>query len=158
MTNILPSKNMVNKSPHYQRPLLYNTYYGILNRCYNKNNRKYYAYGERGISVCDEWRGKEGYSNFIKWAISTGYKKGLSIDRIDVNGNYSPQNCRWADDIQQNNNRRINVYLEYQGEKHTLSEWSRITGVSKNKVYKRYKRGCSAKEILYPGNLTKSKQ
>lgn len=153
MSNTSISKTKKNCIVRYQRPLLYNTYYGMLNRCYNTNNRKYYAYGERGISVCEEWRGKNGYSNFIKWAISSGYKKGLSIDRIDVNGNYSPQNCRWANDFQQNNNRRINVFLEFQGERHTLAEWSRITGVSQSKVYKRYKKGCSAKEILYPGKL-----
>lgn len=76
----------------------------IKQRCFNKNNLRYQYYGARGITICDEW--KEDFMSFYNWAMTNGYKDNLSIDRIDVNGNYEPSNCRWATQSEQNANTR----------------------------------------------------
>ena len=78
---------------------------GMKQRCYNPNNKSYHYYGGKGIKVCDEW--KEDFQAFYDWAMSNGYKEGLTIDRIDVNGNYEPSNCRWVTQKQNNENRRL---------------------------------------------------
>lgn len=79
-------------------------------RCYNKNNEKYKHYGGRGISVCEQWR--NSYVEFSEWAKAHGYADDLTIDRIDTNGNYEPNNCRWVDYTTQNNNKRNNKHKE----------------------------------------------
>lgn len=84
-------------------------------RCRNKNLRNYKHYGGRGISVCDEWLGEDGFNNFCSWAMSNGFGEGLSLDRIDVDGNYSPENCRWSNRSVQNANRRSFGACEYLG-------------------------------------------
>ena len=84
---------------------LYRIYYGMKARCNNSNNVKYAHYGGRGISVCAEWR--DDFKAFYDWAMSRGYSDDLTIDRVDVNGNYEPSNCRWATYTQQNLNRRV---------------------------------------------------
>ena len=90
-------------------------------RCYNESDESYMHYGGRGIKVCDEWL--NDYFSFRNWSINNGYSDNLSIDRIDVNGNYEPSNCRWATDKEQGNNKRNNKMIEYKGEVKTLSEW-----------------------------------
>lgn len=117
---------------------IYNTYKNMLDRCYNKNNDHYMDYGGRGIKVCNAWRGENGFINFYNWAMANGYTDELSIDRINVNGNYEPNNCRWADSKMQANNKRNTIYIEYNGETHTISEWSTITGIPYATIYDRY--------------------
>ena len=83
---------------------LYNIWTGIKNRVYNTKNNRYYIYGDRGITICEEWLDVQ---NFYNWAISNGYTEGLSIDRIDNNGNYCPENCRWTTQTIQSRNTRV---------------------------------------------------
>lgn len=115
-------------------------------RCYTVTDKAYPNYGGRGITICNEWR--EEFLEFYKWAMSSGYKEKLSIDRIDNNGNYEPQNCRWVSDKSQNNNRRINHFIEYEGERLTLAEWETKTGIRQETIRRRLKKGWTVKDAL----------
>lgn len=101
-------------------------------RCYNPNNPNYHRYGGRGITVCDEWVSE--FENFYSWAIKTGYSELLTIDRIDNNKGYAPNNCRWVTIAEQQRNKRSNYYIECEGTKHTITEWSRILGVTRHSI------------------------
>lgn len=121
-------------------------------RCYNPNSAEYRLYGGRGIRVCEEWL--HDSNNFYSWALSHGYienttQSQCSIDRINVNGDYCPDNCRWVDSYTQANNTRRNIYYEFGGERHTLTEWSRIVGIKHGTLYNRInKLGWSLAEAL----------
>lgn len=117
-----------NKTHGMKHTRLYGIWHGIKDRCLNTNGKGYKNYGGRGIIICDEW--KNDFISFYNWAMANGYRDDLSIDRINNNGNYEPLNCRWADNVTQQNNRRVNRYLTYNGETHTYREWSRITGIN----------------------------
>ena len=109
------------------------TWANIKSRCYSKNSKHYNRYGGRGIRVCDRW-----LNSFENFYADMGKKPtGLSIDRIDNNGDYSKENCRWADNQQQSNNRRSNTILELNGKIHTLAEWSRIINVKPSTICQR---------------------
>jgi hypothetical protein len=105
-------------------------------RCNNPNAKCYERYGGRGIKICNEWY---TFEPFYKWALTTGYKEGLSIDRIDNNGNYEPNNCRWIDAKAQANNRRSSRFVTHNGETHTIAEWSNITGIKSSTLFERLK-------------------
>lgn len=104
---------------------LYDIWRGMKKRCYVKSSAGYKYYGGRGIKVCDEWIAD--YKAFSDLAKSNGYTDGLTLDRIDSNGNYEPSNCRWATYIEQENNRRCCHYIEINGVKLTVAQWARIT-------------------------------
>lgn len=128
---------------------LYNIHKGMKGRCYNKNNKDYNNYGGRGIKICDEWMDKEkGFINFVNWALSNGYKENLSIDRINVNGNYCAENCRWATIKEQSNNTRNNMFLSYNGEEKTLEQWSELFGINKTTLRGRILRGWSLEDAF----------
>lgn len=132
---------------------LYKVLNGMKNRCYNKNTYNYKYYGGRGIVVCDEWL--DDFMNFYNWAMDNGYREGLSIDRIDANGNYEPDNCRWKTSKQQCNNKRNNVQLTYNGKTQTLSQWADELDVNYKTIATRYYRGWKVKDILYGKNNIK---
>ena len=118
---------------------LYYVYDNMLKRCYDAKSDRYQNYGARGITVCDEWL--KDRRSFFEWAISSGYAEGLTIDRIDVNGNYCPDNCRWATAKEQANNRTSNHTLTYRGETHSIAEWAERFNIPTNALYKRIS-GC----------------
>ena len=135
---------------------IYNAWNGMKSRCFNKNDKYYLNYGGRGITVCDEW--KNDFKAFFDWAMENGYSDKLTIDRIDVNGNYEPSNCRWVTQKVQQNNRTNNVLLEFLGEIHTISEWSELLGIDKATIHARYKAGRNINEILSKSDLRKEKK
>ena len=124
-------KERVIKHGHsYER--LYHVWSGMRSRCRNPKSPDYKRYGGRGITVCDEWN---SYSAFRDWALENGYDSNAerfqcTLDRIDNDKGYSPQNCRWVSLTVNNNNTSSNRFLVFEGEKHTVAEWARIQGLS----------------------------
>lgn len=130
---------------------LYKIWHNMKQRCFNKNNIRYKDYGARGIKVCDKW--KDDFMNFYNWSMSNGYSEELTIDRINNNGNYEPNNCRWTTIKEQNNNKRNNHLLTYNKETHTITEWSRILSINytclRNRILKKYPQEL----IFYKGKI-----
>lgn len=118
---------------------------GMKKRCYDPKQPAYKNYGGRGIKLCDEWL---DFSKFYSWAMANGYTDELTIDRIDVNGNYEPSNCRWATHKEQNNNTRRSRLLTYDGETLTLSQWSEKTGINHATLWDRLNSGWTVGEAL----------
>ena len=106
---------------------LHEIYTNMKTRCHNRNYELYHRYGGRGICVCDEW--DKSYEAFRSWAFSSGYSDELSLDRIDNNGNYCPENCKWSSVMEQANNRHTNRLITYNGETDTLANWARRKGM-----------------------------
>lgn len=122
---------------------IYRIHHSMKCRCYNESSSSFKRYGARGITVCDEWLGKNGFMNFYNWAMNNGYSDNLSIDRIDNDKGYSPDNCRWATPIEQSNNTSTNVKITYNNMTKTLSEWSRELNINRKTLYKRLSSGWS---------------
>lgn len=129
------------------RTRIYHIYNHMKARCLNENNPKYKNYGGRGIKICDEWL--EDFSSFQNWSLSNGYDDSLSIDRIDVDGDYCPENCRWADSYMQANNKTTTVRITVDGETHSVSEWMRITGARRDTIMRRMRNGYQGMDIFY---------
>lgn len=125
---------------------LYHLWDTMTQRCENPNAQHFERYGRRGITVCDEWR--NDFKAFYDWSMEHGWKKGLSIDRIDNNGPYAPWNCRWVDRKTQANNKSTNIILTYEGKSMTLKQWSEDLGWSYSCLHHRYTRGWTADKIL----------
>ena len=123
---------------------LHNIWCGMNNRC-NPNHIHSRGYGKRGITVCDEWR---DYTKFAEWARSHGYEEGLTIERIDVNGDYSPENCTWIPLGKQARNRRTTFWVEYQGRTMSLAEAAELSGLPYKQVHYRIKHGWSIDDAL----------
>lgn len=124
---------------------LYGVWLDMRCRCQNSNDRSWKNYGGRGISVCEEW---EDYNVFRKWSLENGYRHGLTIDRIDNDGDYCPENCRWTTRKVQGNNTRRNTFLTVGNETHTLSEWADITGISVSTISWRARQGMSPEKVI----------
>lgn len=136
---------------------IYNIWHGMIERCYNANSASYSNYGGRGITVCSSW--KKGFSTFYKWASKNGYANNLTIDRINVNGNYKPNNCRWVNIKEQANNKRTNIVINYNGKNKTLKQWSEDLEMSYSCLRHRLYRGWSEEETLsVPPNLQYNKK
>lgn len=125
---------------------LYTIWLRMRQRCNSPSDQKYSDYGGRGICVCREW--DKDYGAFKKWALANGYSETLTLDRADNNGNYCPENCRWATRKQQANNRRTNHRLTLDGETKTLSEWESVTGIKSLTILRRIRLGWSVEDAL----------
>ena len=125
---------------------LYKIWCNMKCRCYTPSSTKYEMYGGRGISVCNEW--KANFMNFYVWAMANGYRDDLSIDRINSDGNYEPNNCRWATYKVQGNNTNQNHVITFKGKSQTLAEWADELGFSYKVLSERIRRRWSIKRAL----------
>ena len=150
---------MENKKVAKSKTRLYNIWKMMRKRCNNPNRSDYKSYGGRGIKVCEEWNKSDGFDSFKEWAESHGYRASLTLDRKDVNGDYTPDNCRWIAMWAQYKNKRNTVSkekidkqeivkLKYNGEYLTLYEWSLKTGIDHHTLRKRYNAGWKTKDII----------
>jgi hypothetical protein len=137
---------------HSNLHLRYNT---IKTRCYQPSHTSYRYYGGKGIKVCDEWR--HDYPAFAKWARANGFKEGLQIDRIDNNGDYSPENCRWVSVKQQANNKTSNVFITWRDETMTATQWAEDarTTVCYSTILRRAAKGETGDQIFGDSSLRK---
>lgn len=128
---------------------LQTVYRGMINRCTNPNTDNYVYYGGRGIKICDEWLGTNGFFNFVKWANSQGtYKKGMTIDRIDSDGDYCPENCQWTTmTYQGRNKKRVHQFL-VNGELHSAMSYCKMFGYPYGKFLKMLNDGVPISKIL----------
>lgn len=135
---------------------IYYIWKAMKQRCYNVKHVEYFNYGGRGIKVCNEWLDKgNGFSNFYNWAIENGYKEDLSIDRINVNGNYEPNNCKWIPFKNQCENKTTSHYISYNGQTHTMKQWSVILNINYDKIRQRIKHNIPKELWFYKGRINK---
>lgn len=134
---------------------LYQCWLDMKHRCYydfSKNSKEYKSYrnyGGRGIKVCEEWLDESfGSLNFINWSLNNGYSDKLTLDRINVNGDYEPSNCRWISVKEQCRNKRNNRFLEIGGVRMILKDWMNLYNINRNTFYYRKKKGLSDEEAL----------
>lgn len=115
-------------------------------RCYDPNNRRYDDWGGRGIKICDEWM--KDPKRFIQWSIENGYQDGLTIDRIDNDGDYCPENCRWVTRLENNQNRRSSRLFTYNSKTQNLQQWCDEFSVSRSMVHRRLQLGWDFEKAL----------
>ncbi len=127
---------------------LYSIWNNMKNRCSNMNTDSYQNYGERGISVCKEW--EESFDNFLTWSLANGYNNNLSLDRIDNDKGYNPNNCRWATMKEQGNNRRNNINITINDKTQTQSQWEEEFDLKQGTICRRLKLGWDNSEITIP--------
>lgn len=136
----------ISSTHHSSRTRLYEIWHGMKQRCNNPRSKDAHNYSERGIAICQEWN--DSFESFRDWAISNGYQDGLSIDRIDVNGNYCPENCRWSTASEQCRNTRVNHLLTFNGKTQPIASWADETGIDYYTLSKRIEKGWSVDRAL----------
>ena len=142
--DILMKRNVTHGDSHSR---LYGIYKNMLTRCYTKSDGHYERWGGRGIKMCDEW--KNDYLSFKAWAEANGYNDSLTIERIDNNGDYCPENCKWITLKQQARNKRNNRFLTYNGETKCLGEWCELYNIPRTTLWNRVDRGWTPEECLF---------
>lgn len=142
----------VNSTHGMTNTSLYNTWRGMKERCLNQNSSNYKNYGGRGIKICPEWL---DFENFKKWALKNRYRNGLTIERIDNDGDYCPENCRWASRLEQGNNKRNNHMITYRGETKSVASWARKYGINYTTLQSRLQSGWPIEKALTikPGTI-----
>ena len=128
-----------------EHPRLFRIWMDMKGRCDCDSSIQAFDYGFRGIRICDEWY---DFSKFVEWSLDNGYSDGLSIDRIDNDGHYCPENCRWVTQKIQANNTRRTIYLEYKGKRQSIGMWAEELGVPYTTIYSRHVSGWSAERIF----------
>lgn len=130
---------------------IYKTWINIKRRCLNTNFAQYLNYGGRGITICGEWLDKEnGFMNFYNWAMENGYNDKLSIDRINVNGNYEPSNCRWTTNEVQQNNKTNNINITIDGKTKNMQQWCEELNINRGTFNSRYINNSDINNLLKP--------
>jgi len=138
--------SQIKRKKSIKQTRLYRIWGAMKYRCYNPNCHSYPRYGGRGIEICDEW--KNNFLSFQTWALQNGYNDFLSIDRKDCNGNYTPENCRWADAKQQAMNRSSTRFIEYKGEQKSIYDWSVELKINYDTLIDRINKGLSMEKIM----------
>lgn len=132
---------------HLSNTRLYGIWNSMKNRCYRKNHHAYKHYGERGITVCEEW--KDNFEAFYNWAINNGYSENLTIDRIDNDKGYCPENCKWSTREEQVNNRHSCILITYNGETKNLMQWCKTLNLPYKLIHQRmYLKNISFEEAI----------
>lgn len=152
--NVQKMKNLHDKTRRHglSDTRIYCIYQGMMRRCYHPNEEMYYNYGGRGIYVCDEWKDQEDYKGlkaFVEWAYKNGYDDTLSIDRIDNDGPYSPDNCRWVSMTIQANNKRDSIQLTVGDTTYTYAQWEAASGINQNTIRRRCEKGYDPHTAVY---------
>lgn len=137
--------NLSHKTHGKSKTRIYRIYGAMKSRCQNPHNKYYSYYGGRGISICQEW---DKFENFNEWAMANGYSDELTLDRVDFNKDYSPDNCRWVTRKQQMDNTRKTRLYEMNGEIHCLKDWGRIYNIPWATLWYRMNKGMSLSEAL----------
>lgn len=135
-----------NKKHGLSNSRIYKIWAGMKKRCNNPKDSNFKTYGARGITVCEEW--KADFISFYNWAMENGYQENLTIDRINVNGNYEPSNCRWITQSEQTRNVRSNIKICINGVTKLLSDWARESGIDRRTISKRIALGWEESELL----------
>ena len=147
-SELTAKKNKLNATHRKSNTRIYQIWTNMRRRCNSPTCDAYPLYGGRGITVCDTW-GKD-FTAFQDWALSHGYRENLTIDRIDNDKGYSPENCRWATVKEQNNNRSSNIFCEIDGMRKTLSQWAEYADLPKYTIYDRWHRGVQGHDLIGP--------
>lgn len=124
----------------YIKLRLINIWENMRQRCYNSKSSRYERYGGRGICICNEWIGESGKNNFLLWGLNSGYKPGLSIERIDINKDYSPQNCKWIELSKQSKNTRRSIFVTYNNETMCVNDWCKKLNLNSSTIFSRAKK------------------
>jgi hypothetical protein len=144
-SEIIARRNKDNSTHNLSKHLLYTVHRNMMQRCYNNSNTSYIDYGGRGITVYQEWH---DLPSFYTWALTSGYEEHLTIERIDNDGDYCPENCKWSTFKEQANNKRNNRYITFNGETKSLAEWSDATGINYGTLKDRLNKGWTIEEAL----------
>ncbi len=134
------------KHGYAHKERLYETWKNMRRRCNDPTNKRFEQYGGKGVKICPEW---DDYEVFREWAMANGYREDLTIDRINLNGDYCPENCRWADALTQMNNTTRNRFIEYCGQTKTVAQWARYFGMKPYMLNSRICKGWSFERAIY---------
>lgn len=145
--NRLNIKDRSIKTHRMTKTRIYRIWQGAKNRVFNKKDEHWPGYGGRGITMCEEWA--SSFECFRDWAFSNGYSENLTLDRIDFDGDYCPENCRWVTSAEQQRNKRNNRYYTYNGKTQLIPTWAKEFGVTDSTIRSRIRRGEKPEKVFF---------